>query len=342
MKQKIKDLKKTFEKDLNQVVSIQDLEKVRVLYLGKKGPVTKLMKAMRDLTPEQRKETGQVINQLKIEISKNLEQIQKRLLMKEQELQMEKEWIDVSLNKGLVQLGSMHPISHIQYRLEDIFVAMGFQVLDGPHIETEYYNFEALNIPKHHPARDMQDTFFFEDGNLLRTQTSDIQIRGMEFLKPPFRIIGPGKVFRCERTDASHDSCFHQIEGMLVDKDISVSHLIYFMKTMLSEIFEDDVKVRLRPGYFPFVEPGFELDMACLLCKGKGCNVCKKVSWIELLGCGMVHPNVLEAGKVDSKLYSGFAFGMGLDRLAMMKYGIEDIRYLHGGNFKFTSQFTIS
>jgi phenylalanyl-tRNA synthetase alpha chain len=254
---------------------------------------------------------------------------------------MEQEWIDISIDPLRDEPGSMHPISIVQERLEEIFVAMGFQVLDGPHIETEFYNFEALNIPPHHPARDMHDTFYFEDGHLLRTQTSPIQIRGMETVKPPFRIVGPGKVFRCERTDASHDSVFHQFEGMMVDRTISVANLIYFLKTMLGEVFESEVEVRLRPGYFPFVEPGFELDMRCLLCKGAGCKFCKQVGWIELLGCGMVHPNVLKAGNIDPTEFSGFAFGMGIDRLAMLKYDITDIRPLHGGSLNFARIFAI-
>jgi phenylalanyl-tRNA synthetase alpha chain len=216
---------------------------------------------------------------------------------------------------------------------------MGFEVLDGPQVETDYFNFEALNIPKDHPARDMQDTFYLEDGNLLRTHTSSIQVRGMQKLRPPFKIIGPGKVFRCERIDASHEVSFHQLEGMMVDRDIKVAHLIYFMRVLVSGIFGREVEVRLRPGYFPFVEPGFELDMRCLLCSGKGCSVCKQVGWLELLGCGMVHPNVLRCGGIDPDEYSGFAFGLGIDRLVMMRYGIEDIRHLHAADLRFIRQF---
>lgn len=338
MQNKIEQLKQEFEESLQGLS--ENLEQIHIKYLGKKGEVTALMKGLKDIAADQRAAAGKMINELKNELQQKFD-IRKEELKKESfNKKMEEEWLDVTIPPRKPEPGSLHPISIMQYQLEDIFTNMGFQVLDGPHIETEYYNFEALNIPSHHPARDMQDTFYFKDGNLLRTQTSDIQIRGMEKLEPPFRIIGPGKVFRCERTDASHDSTFHQLEGMLVDKNISVSHLIYFMKTMLKGIFEADVNVRLRPGYFPFVEPGFELDMQCLLCKGKGCNVCKKVGWIELLGCGMVHPNVLKAGGVDPEKYSGFAFGMGVDRLAMMKYGIKDIRYLHGGNLKFMRQFS--
>ena len=216
---------------------------------------------------------------------------------------------------------------------------MGFQVLDGPEPETDYYNFEALNIPPHHPARDMQDTFWTEDGNLLRTHTSAIQVRGMEKMEPPFKVIGPGRVFRYESTDASHENTFYQVEGMMVDRDISVSNLIYVMKKLLSEIFQRDVHVRLRPGYFPFVEPGFELDINCLICGGSGCSVCKQSGWVELLPCGLVHPNVLKHGGIDPEKWSGFAFGLGLNRLIMMKYGINDIRHFLSGDIRFVKQF---
>jgi phenylalanyl-tRNA synthetase alpha chain len=243
------------------------------------------------------------------------------------------------MEKGLTAAG-LHPVTIVQREIEDIFLSMGFEVLDGPHIEDDWHNFEALNIPATHPARDMQDTFWFQDKkHLLRTHTSTIQVRGMKTRKPPFRFVGPGKVFRCERTDASHEMCFHQLEGMMVGEDVSVGNLIYFMKTLLSEIFKKDVEVRLRPGFFPFVEPGFELDIKCLICGGKGCSVCKHVGWVELLPCGMVHPNVLKAGGIDPDKYNGFAFGLGLDRLVMMRYGIDDIRLIHGADLRFNSQF---
>jgi len=253
------------------------------------------------------------------------------------------DWLDVTLTKpGLLQeyqRGHLHPISQIQYEIEDIFTSMGFEILDGPEVETDYYNFEALNIPPYHPARDMQDTFWTEDGNLLRTHTSAIQIRGMERLKPPFRVIGPGRVFRYESIDASHENTFYQVEGMMIDKDISVAHLIYFMKTLLKEIFKRNITIRLRPGYFPFVEPGFELDIQCLICGGKGCSVCKYSGWLELLPCGLVQPNVLRYGKIYPDKWSGFAFGLGLNRLVMMRYGINDIRHFLSGDIRFLYQF---
>lgn len=341
MKEKLKLVEESFRKALDAVSEMKELENLKVQFLGKKGELSSFMKHLKDLPNDQKAMAGQLINKLKTTFQEQIDNYREELKKFMFERQMEKEWIDISLDPQQTHAGSLHPVTMVQQRLENIFESMGFRILDGPHIETEHYNFEALNIPKHHPARDMQDTFYFEDGHLLRTQTSTIQIHGMEKLDPPLRIVGPGKVFRCERTDASHDSCFHQLEGMMIDKGISVAHLIHFMQTMLGEVFErDNVKVRLRPGYFPFVEPGFELDMACQLCEGEGCSVCKKVGWIELLGCGMVHPNVLKAGNIDPNVYSGFAFGMGLDRLAMMKYGITDIRPLHGGNMNFMRRFT--
>lgn len=340
MQEKIDHLEKEFLEALKKTDDVLHLEQVKVHFLGKKGALTALLKGLKDMTPEERTKAGMKANQLKTRMQEQLDLRREELKKAAFDQQVDQEWIDITLDQEKAYFGSQNPISLVQNRLEDIFISMGFQILDGPHVETEHYNFEALNIPAHHPARDLQDTFYLESGHLLRTQTSTIQIRGMEKLKPPFRIIGPGKVFRCERTDASHDSCFHQIEGMFVDKDISVAHLIYFMKTMLSEVFETEINVRLRPGYFPFVEPGFELEINCILCQGKGCSVCKQVGWLELLGCGMVHPNVLRSGNIDPDQYSGFAFGMGLDRLAMMRYGIHDIRYFHSSDLKFLRQFS--
>ncbi len=227
----------------------------------------------------------------------------------------------------------------MQKELEDLFISLGFTILDGPEVETEYYNFDALNIPSHHPARDMQDTFWLNDGRLLRTHTSPVQVRGLEKLGAPLRMIAPGRVFRNEEVDASHEHTFYQLEGMMVDRDVSVAHLIYFMKALLSAIFHRDVTVRLRPGYFPFVEPGFELDIQCLICGGSGCPVCKHSGWVELLPCGLVNPAVLRASGVDPEQWSGFAFGLGLTRLVMMRYAIDDIRLLMSGDLRFLNQF---
>jgi phenylalanyl-tRNA synthetase alpha chain len=236
-------------------------------------------------------------------------------------------------------VGRIHPLSQIQYEVEDIFINMGFQIMEGPEVELDEYNFGKLNFTDDHPARDMQDTFWTEEGFLLRTHTSSVQVRAMEVLKPPFKIIVPGRVFRYEETDASHENTFYQLEGMMVDKNVSTANLIYIMKTFLSTFFEKDVTVRLRPGYFPFVEPGFELDIQCLICSGKGCQVCKYSGWVELLPCGLIHPNVLKAGGIDPQIWTGFAFGMGLSRLVMMRHSIEDIRHFLSGNIRFLEQF---
>ena len=356
-------LEEEFKKRIGSIREMEELTAVKVDFFGKKGRLSKFRQYFKSQGGKKAKtgkeidreksetekeidrkkaEIGREINRVRSSIQTCLDERREKLKRAQFRERMDEEWVDITLDPIQTKMGSMHPITMVQSALEDIFVSMGFHVLDGPHIESEYYNFEALNIPEHHPARDMQDTFYFEDGYLLRTQTSNMQIRGMESLKPPLKIIGTGKVFRCEGADASHDSCFHQLEGMMVDQDISVAHLIHFMKTMLGEVFQKKVNVRLRPGYFPFVEPGFELELACLLCEGKGCAVCKRVGWIELLGCGMVHPKVLIHGKIDPKKYSGFAFGMGVDRLAMMKYNIDDIRPLHGGNLNFMRRFVLA
>lgn len=340
----INDILEQFKQQLAATTKVADVLNLKAQILGKQGALSEILKGLKDATPEQRKTLGAEANVAKTQIEElvsakitTLEaaEINETLLKNKSDFSLR----DAVMEKGL-QAAGMHPVTIVQREIEDIFLSMGFEVLDGPHIEDDWHNFEALNIPATHPARDMQDTFWFEDKkHLLRTHTSTIQVRGMKTRKPPFRFVGPGKVFRCERTDASHEMCFHQLEGMMVGEDVSVGHLIYFMKTLLSEIFKRDVEVRLRPGFFPFVEPGFELDIKCLICGGKGCSVCKQVGWVELLPCGMVHPNVLRAGGIDPDKYNGFAFGLGLDRLVMMRYGIDDIRLIHGGDLRFNSQF---
>ncbi len=340
----INEILDQFKQQLAATTKVADVLNLKAQILGKQGALSEILKGLKDATPEQRKTLGAEANVAKTQIEElvsakitTLEaaEINETLLKNKSDFSLR----DAVMERGL-QAAGMHPVTIVQREIEDIFLSMGFEVLDGPHIEDEWHNFEALNIPATHPARDMQDTFWFEDKkHLLRTHTSTIQVRGMKTRKPPFRFVGPGKVFRCERTDASHEMCFHQLEGMMVGEDVSVGHLIYFMKTLLSEIFKRDVEVRLRPGFFPFVEPGFELDIKCLICGGKGCSVCKQVGWVELLPCGMVHPNVLKAGGIDPDKYNGFAFGLGLDRLVMMRYGIDDIRLIHGGDLRFNSQF---
>ncbi len=343
MKEKLETLYATTAEQVKTAGSIDALEAIRVRVLGRKGELTQILRSLGQLPPEERAVIGKESNQVKAEIEELLESRKEELSTSRIGKLLEEEWIDVTLDaEGAArdfERGHLHPISQIQYEIEDIFTSMGFEVLDGPEVETDYYNFEALNIPEHHPARDMQDTFWTEDGNLLRTHTSPIQVRGMERLTPPFRVIGPGRVFRYESIDASHENTFYQVEGMMVDRDISVANLIYFMKVLLREIFQKDVVIRLRPGYFPFVEPGFELDIHCLICEGEGCSVCKYSGWVELLPCGLVHPNVLKYGNIDPDEWSGFAFGLGLNRLVMMRYGINDIRHFMSGDVRFLKQF---
>jgi phenylalanyl-tRNA synthetase alpha chain len=339
--QKIRD---EFEALFSQVSDRAALTALKAEFIGKKGKIGSILKTLKDADVETKKQVGKDSNLLKGELEKKIAEKFAAFELEEINRKLESKKIDTSLrssffDKGLSAAG-LHPVTSIQREIEDIFISMGFDILDGPHIEDDYHNFEALNIPANHPARDMQDTFWFKDmKHLLRTHTSSIQVRGMETKQPPFKFVGPGKVFRCEATDASHEMVFHQLEGMMVGKNISVANLIYFMKTLLSEIFKKEVNVRLRPGFFPFVEPGFELDIECLICGGKGCSVCKQTGWVELLPCGMVHPNVLKYGNIDTDEYNGFAFGLGLDRLVMMRYGIDDIRHLHSGDLRFVSQF---
>jgi phenylalanyl-tRNA synthetase alpha chain len=350
MEKKIHLLKEQFLLDLAQVENDSALNDLKSKYLGKEGTLNEVMQVLKSASVEEKKVLGPIINEIREFLNTAISDKTLSLERKKIDEKLALNTIDItdrdSLRADVITGASFHPVSQIQREIEDIFLSMGFDVLNGPHIEDEFHNFEALNIPADHPARDMQDTFWFHDTNtpagqrrLLRTHTSTVQVHGMMSKKPPFKFIAPGKVFRCERTDASHEMVFHQLEGMMVGEDVSVGNLIYFMKVILTEIFKKDVEVRLRPGFFPFVEPGFELDIKCLICSGKGCSVCKQVGWVELLPCGMVHPNVLRAGNIDPKKFNGFAFGLGLDRLVMMKYGIDDIRYLHSGDLRFLNQF---
>ena len=328
------------ESDLDLIQDLKSLEDFERKVLGKSSPITEAFKNLKSISDvQEKKKTGSELQALRDFWTNKINQKKSHLENHLNAKSLESEYFDVSLKLESSLPGHLHPITVLSKKIEDIFSSMGFIVLDGPHIEDDWHNFGALNIPADHPARDMHDTFWLKNGKLLRTHTSAVQVRGMEKYRPPFRFIAPGKVFRCERIDASHEAVFHQVEGMLVDKDISVAHLIYFMKSLLSQIFESEVKVRLRPGFFPFVEPGFELDIECLICQGRGCSVCKQSGWVELLPCGLVHPNVLKAGNIDPKEYSAWAFGLGLDRLLMMKEKINDIRYIHSGDLRFVRQF---
>ncbi|MBP9674714.1 MAG: phenylalanine--tRNA ligase subunit alpha [Bacteriovoracaceae bacterium] len=346
MNQKLQNIFNEFEQGLVPLQTQAELLNHKSKFLGKTGSLSEILKTLKEATPEERKHIGALANDYKNRMELLFEAKNQEMQKLEMDKKLMQNWVDVTyrasnLERGLQSAG-YHPVTLVQRELEDIFFSMGFEILDGPHIEDEYHNFEALNIPADHPARDMQDTFWFNDGkHLLRTHTSTIQVRGMKQRKPPFKFVAPGKVFRSERTDASHEFVFHQMEGMMVGENISVAHLIYVMKTLLSKVFGKDVEVRLRPGFFPFVEPGFELDIKCLICSGKGCSVCKQVGWVELLPCGMIHPHVLSAGGIDPTKYNGFAFGLGLDRLVMMRYGIDDIRLIHAGDLRFINQFKL-
>src|SRR5712691_6854715 len=319
--------------------SQEDLERVRVDVLGRKGALAQISKEMGKVAPEQRGAIGKLLNAVKQEVEAALETKTSEFADAALRTRLDAEWLDLTLPAPGVRPGSLHPITQIQMEIEDLFVSLGFMVLDGPEVETEFHNFDALNIPPEHPARDAQDTFWLTDGNLLRTHTSPVQVRGMERFSPPLRMIAPGRAFRNESVDASHEHTFYQLEGMMIDRDVSVGHLIYFMKTLLTAIFQREVTVRLRPGFFPFVEPGFELDIQCLICGGPGCPVCKQSGWVELLPCGLVNPNVLRISGIDPEKWNGFAFGLGLTRLVMMRYAIDDIRQLQGGDLRFLRQF---
>lgn len=347
MEQELKNLETQALEDLKKVQNLNELEALGIKYLGRKdGLITNIMKSLKDLPVEQKPIIGPLANKTKTTIEQAFEDKRKSIESAEIAKQLSKEFFDTTIPSNIREIGHVHPLSQVQEEVERIFSQMGFAIMDGPEVESEYYNFEGLNIPKDHPARDMQDTFFIQDKDdprhgrmVLRTHTSPVQVRTMEKYGAPLRVIVPGRTFRYEATDASHDTTFYQVEGLLIDKDISLSHLKGIMKEFLSRLFGKEVKVRFRPGYFPFVEPGLELDFSCLLCEGKGCRVCKHSGWMEFMGAGMVHENVLKAGGIDSKIYQGWAFGFGLTRLVMMRYGIDDIRLLLGGDFRFVKQF---
>ncbi len=334
LKDDFKNLLKQVKADIKSNMTKDDWLALEKKYLGRKGELNKLMDSLKNLALEEKREVGKLANAVKLELD-NFFQKQKIIFNPVDE----NKTFDLTLPGEKYNIGHLHPITQIQEELEEIFASMCFIVEDGPEVESEYYNFDALNIPAHHPARDMQDTFFTAEGNVLRTHTSSVQVRAMEKYGVPLRCIVPGKVFRNEATDASHDHTFYQLEGLMIDKNISITNLIAVMKELLRGIFKQEVTVRLRPGFFPFVEPGFELDIKCLICHGNGCSVCKQSGWLELLPCGLIHPNVLWAGGIDPAEWSGFAFGLGLTRLVMMRYGIEDIRLLFDNDLRFLKQF---
>ncbi len=332
----IESIRKEALDNLKQIKNKEGLDLFKKDYLGKKGKIREFFSSIKDLPIEEKKTLGQKINQLASEI----EEI---FLLKEKNFNKEeKEEIDLTLPAKPTELGSLHPITQVKREMERIFQLMGFSVVEGPEIEDEWYNFDALNIPEGHPARDalsLGKTFYLKGGNLLRTQTSSAQVRYIEKMKPPIRIIVPGKVYRYEKTDASHETNFFHLEGLLVDENVSVANLKAVLKKFLEEFFKREVEIRLRPSYFPFTEPSFEVDMLCTVCDGKGCSACKRTGWVEILGSGIVHPNVIKNGGLDPKKYKGFAFGLSIDRPTMMNYKINDIRLFHSGNLNFLKQF---
>lgn len=339
MNLKVEELRDQFVKELAQVRNVSDLESLKVKYFGRKGPVQELMKVLKSADPKERPLLGEKINHLKAELEECCIKLEEVLVKKEEDETLYKEKIDITLPGRRRFLGSKHILNACLDEILDILIGMGFSVQYGPDIETDYYNFESLNFPPDHPARDLQDTFFIEPKVVLRTHTTNIQVRFMETHKPPIRIISPGKVYRNEAISARSHVFFHQVDPLYIDKGVSFSDLLSTLDEFLSKLFHKDVEKRYRPSYFPFVEPGLEADVRCILCEGKGCNICKYSGWIEILGAGMVHPEVLKNGGIDPEIYSGFAWGMGLERLVMIKYGIPDIRFFTENNMRFLRQF---
>lgn len=337
----MEEIRQKLLEELQKAQSPREVEDVRIRYMGRKGTITTLAKGtdFSKMAPDERREFGQKLNELKTFATDEIAKAAGAAKTAAPAAGLARSGIDLSLPGTGHTVGCLHPISLVQMELEGIFQGMGFRVLTGPEVEKEHYNFDALNIPSDHPAREMQDTFWLENGMLMRTHTSAYQVRALERFGAPLRAIFPGRCFRCEAIDASHENTFYQLEGLLVDHDISVANLIAVMKALLSQIFQREVSVRLRPGFFPFVEPGFELDLNCLLCGGRGCSTCKGSGWLELIPCGLVHPKVLQYGGIDTNEFSGFAFGLGLTRLAMMKFGIPDIRLFNSGDVRFYEQF---
>lgn len=330
---------KNFDEDAKQVDSLDKLESVRLKYLGKKGAIADIMAKFREVPAELKKEFGQKVNALKSKIENEIEKIKEQLQQKAVELELKNtKMFDYSLPVD-TKTGSLNPRTIIQKQVCDIFKNMGFVVEDGNEVETEYNNFESVNVPKNHPARDMQDTFWLSNGELLKTQTSAAQNRIIRTYGPECKVIFPGRVFRNEQLDAKHENTFFQLEGVVVGKNVTVANLIYFEKAMLKALFKKDIEVRLRPGFFPFTEPSYEMDARCPFCGGKGCHTCGGSGWLELCPCGMIHPNVLKMAGVDPEVYNGFAFGLGFDRLVMIRTNLDDIRYLNSNNLKVMSQF---
>ncbi len=339
IKETLEKIKNQAIEELGEIGSVEALESFRVKYLGKKGSLTSVLKSMGSLSPEERPIVGQRANEVRAAIEEKLEETRASLAQKFENMKLASETIDVTMPGREVSLGKKHPLTTVLDDLKDIFIGMGYSIAEGPDVELDYYNFEALNLPPDHPARDTQDTFYINDNVLLRTQTSPVQIRYMEQHKPPIRIIAPGRVFRSDSVDATHSPVFHQIEGLVVDKGITMANLKGTLETFARKLYGEDTRLRFRPHHFPFTEPSAEVDISCFNCGGKGCSVCKGEGWIEILGCGMVHPKVLKICGIDPDEYSGFAFGIGLERVALFRYGIDDMRLFFENDLRFLNQF---
>ncbi len=339
MKEQLEAIKKAAVDAVSKAISEKEIEDLRVKYLGKKGELTAILKQMGGLSPEERPKMGQLVNEAKAKVEELISSKADELKAKATELKLKAETIDITMPAKKKEVGKLHPLNTVLDDMIDIFQSMGFDVLDGPEVETDHYNFECLNVPADHPARDMQDTFYLGENLILRTQTSAAQVRTMETRKPPIRIICPGRVFRADEVDATHSPVFHQIEGLVVDKGITMCDLKGVLEQFAHEIYGPDTDVKFRPSFFPFTEPSVEVDVTCSECGGKGCRVCKGSGWIEILGAGMVHPNVLKMCGIDPDVYSGFAFGIGLDRLTTTRYKISDIRLLFENDKRFLGQF---
>ncbi len=339
MKDQLENIKQEALKQIEASDALEKLNDIKVAYLGKKGELTSVLKSMKDVAPEDRPKVGQMVNDARAVIEGKLEAAMTALQKKTREEQLKKEVIDVTLPGKRNKVGHTHPNTIALEEVERIFVGMGYEVIEGPEVEYDSYNFEKLNIPKNHPARDEQDTFYISDNIVLRSQTSPVQVRTMEKGKLPIRMLAPGRVFRSDEVDATHSPSFHQIEGLVIDKNITFADLKGTLAEFARELFGEETKVKFRPHHFPFTEPSAEMDVTCFKCGGKGCRFCKGSGWIEILGCGMVHPNVLTMSGIDPNEYSGFAFGVGLERIALLKYEIDDMRLLYENDIRFLKQF---
>ena len=339
MKEQLLAIKKSAEEKLSSLTSLQELEDIRISVLGKKGELTQMLRQMGSLSAEERPIIGALANEVREAIEKALTERKTELLISAREAKLNSEVIDVTMAGKKPEIGGLHPITKVLDEVKNIFLGMGFSIAEGPDVELDYYNFEALNIPKEHPARDTQDTFYVSDNVVLRTQTSPMQIRVMEHAKPPIRIIAPGRVYRSDTVDATHSPVFHQIEGLVVDKGITMADLKGTLEQFIQSLYGKDAKIRLRPHHFPFTEPSAEVDVSCFVCGGKGCRVCKGEGFIEILGAGMVHPDVLRRCNIDPNEYSGFAFGLGLERIVMRRMNIDDMRHLYENDVRFLKQF---